>query len=160
MYYSFDESNICCLTKIKHFIHIQMSSDRAVSAERELERMRLQLKEAEKTNAQLRTQLSSTQEELVTSKANHRSTEASLLELKTSEGAAITLLQSKVLSSLPSVPIQDFVNQVLVKFSVDNHVTLKTKGYGRNFTYQRVKGHRVLKANAKPRSRRIWMRKK
>jgi len=137
-----------------------MSSDRAVSAERELERMRLQLKEAEKTNAQLRTQLSSTQEELVTSQANHRSTVASLSELKTSEGAAITLLQSKLLSSFPSVSIQDFVNRVLIKFSVDNHVMLKTKGYGRNFTYQRVKGHRALKANAKPRSRRIWMQKK
>ena len=121
--------------------------------------MHPRLNQSENTNAQLQTQLASTQDELVTSQANHQSTLASLSELKTDEGAAITLLHNKLVSSFPSVPIQDFVNQVLVKCTVDGKVTLKTKGYGRNFTYQRVKRHRSLKANAKPRSRRMWLRK-
>ena len=103
--------------------------------------MHLRLKQSENTNAQLQTQLASTQDELVTSQVNHQSTLASLSELKTDEGAAITLLHNQLVSSFPSVPIQDFVNQVLVKSTVDGKVTLKTKGYGRNFTYQRVKRH-------------------
>ena len=145
---------------MKFFIHIQISSDRAVSAERELKRMHLQLKQAEKTNAQLQTQLASSKDNLILSKANHQSTLASLSALKTNESAAITLLQNQLTPSFPLVPIQGFVNQVLVKYTVDGKVTLKTKGYGRNFTYQRVKHHQSLKANAKPCSRIMWLRKR
>jgi len=130
-----------------------------MSAEQELEQMHLQFKQAEKTNAQLKTQLASLQEELFISQAKHQSTVASLSALKINESAAITLLQNQQ-STTPSVSVQAFAHRVLQKYSVNEHAKLKIRKAGWINSYKRVRFQRSLKSNAKPRSRRIWTMKR
>ena len=138
----------------------QVAIDRAVTVERELHRLQQKLKEADRRNAELVCQLKSSQADTLQATSNLKSTSLSLSVLQKNNNAAVLLLNKHVEDGIPSVSVQAFAHRVLQKCSTKEHSQLKTKKAGRSICYKRVAQSRSLKKDAKPRSRRVWMKKK
>ena len=118
--------------------------------------MRSKLLESQLLNAELQTRLDGSQ-----GREREREKQQSLAViqhtlLKQDQGAAISLLTNGMESKPPTAAVQLFATKVIAKCSVDGKVKLKTKG--RPIIYERVKGIRLSKAAAKPRSRARWLK--
>ena len=118
--------------------------------------MRSKLLESQLLNAELQTKLDGSQ-----GREREREKLCSLAViqhtlLQQDQGAAISLLTNEMESKPPTAAVQLFATKVIAKCLVDDKVKLKTKG--RPIEYERVKGIRLSKAAAKPRSRARWLK--
>ena len=137
----------------------QTTSERAITAERELTRLRGQLQSVHKCNANLLNEIASSREEAKQTRKLHATTTNELAKLSGNEGAAIDLLTNRLADNTPTLAIQNLGILVMDKCTVNGKVVLK-KSKGNVLTYVRVRRDRALKTNAKPSSRKRWIRKR
>jgi len=89
-------------------------------------------------------------------KKNLSLADGDLTLFKKDEAVAVSLLAKAIESKPATTAVQHFASQLLAKCLVDVQVKLKTKG--RLIAYQRVKGQRVMKSDAKPRPHNRWLK--
>jgi hypothetical protein len=89
----------------------------------------------------------------------HAAVTKELADISLDEGAAITLLTNKLSAHRASVAIQNLAIQVVVSCTCNGEAKLK-RCKGKVVTYAKVNRARALKSNAKPKSRKEWIRKR
>ena len=89
----------------------------------------------------------------------HAAVTKELADISLDEGAAITLLTNKLSAHRASVAIQNLAIQVVASCTCNGEAKLK-RCKGKVVTYAKVNRARALKSNAKPKSRKEWIRKR
>jgi len=89
----------------------------------------------------------------------HAAATNELADLSVDEGAAITLLTNQLSAHPPTVAIQNLAIQAVDNCTGNGEAKLK-RCKGNIVTYVRMNRGRALKSNAKPKSRKKWIKRR
>ena len=120
--------------------------------------LKKQLDEVNSRNAILESKMQAMEADQSQSKINYVAALDELALLKEDEGAALSLLSHGIVANHPSNAVQHFATQLITKCTVNGEVKLRTNK-GRQIIYERVRVQRAIKDDAKPESRKRFLKK-